>query len=142
MRRLIAILEDKPERLAEMTLLLREIDAEADVVNADNAHEFIDLAVSHFDSLSLISLDHDLGASRTIRGQHRDPGDGRDVARALALRRPQCPIVIHSTNIAGAESMRGILTGAGWTVGAILPYCDLEWVRDAWLPVVRRELKL
>ena len=54
------------------------------------------------------------------------------------VRPPRCPVIIHSTNVAGAAGMQQDLEDASWKVSTVLRYGDLNWVREAWLPQERQ----
>jgi hypothetical protein len=134
------MLEDNVERLAEMGDALSTLADDVTIRGADNAAQFIECLPHELPLADIVSLDHDLGPSRVVNGQRIDPGDGRDVASALAARAPRCPVVIHSTNTPAAYTMADVLRAAGWQVGSVVPYGDLLWVREAWLPFVERSL--
>jgi hypothetical protein len=134
----IVILEDNADRAAEMRAVLHEFDSKIQISFFDNAMAFCAQLKQIVGGAALISLDHDLGATRNVNGRVVDPGVGRDVSRELAKQRPRCPVIIHSTNVAGAPGMRQDLTDAGWTVSTVVPYGNLTWVREAWLPQVRQ----
>jgi CheY-like chemotaxis protein len=136
----VLLLEDNSERVAAMGEVLAELASEITVRLTDNAPEFTELLDRELPFADLVLLDHDLGPSREVSGTRVDPGDGRDVAAALSRRTPCCPVIIHSTNISAAFSMESTLVDSGWKVSAIVPYCDLVWVREAWLPLVMKSL--
>lgn len=58
----------------------------------------------------LICLDHDLFPDRE---DDPDPGDGRQVAGALAREPPCAPVLIHSSNRPAAAGMFHLLRGEG-----------------------------
>jgi hypothetical protein len=137
MSRVILILEDNPQRLTAMIAALDALQPKPEVQTATNVPAFLEIFCDFEGSVAIISLDHDLGASR----DGIDPGTGRDVTRELSKCAPACHVVIHSTNLAGAEGMKGDLRDAGWIVSSVVPYCDLDWVREAWLPEIERCLR-
>jgi hypothetical protein len=136
----VLLLEDKADRVAAMGDALAEIAEDVTIRLSDNAPQFIDALAGELPSADLVSLDHDLGPSRLVGGHMIDPGDGRDVAAALALCPPRCPVIIHSTNAPAAYNMGETLRAANWRVSAIMPYGDLAWVREGWLPLVLQSL--
>jgi hypothetical protein len=86
----------------------------------------------------LIPLDHDL---EPAGGQAEDPGDGIDVARFLAERRPVCPVIIHSSNGRRSDWMMGEFELGGWRCKRVAPLGD-DWIEAYWRAVVRKLLKL
>jgi len=136
----IAILDDEPQRLREMTSCLLECDPQRDIVTFDNAPGMIAWLANHLQDVALICLDHDLGPNRVRDDKVFDPGTGRDVADYLATRRPTCPVLIHTTNSLAAPGMAMALEAAGWKHSRVLPYNDLEWVRGARVLDVRKVL--
>src|SRR5262249_20002299 len=87
----------------------------------------------HSSQIICLSLDHDLECP----AGEPDPGCGRDVADVVASLQPQFPIVIHSTNVHAALAMEALLEEQGWIVSRVLPYGDLAWVAEIWLPAIR-----
>jgi CheY-like chemotaxis protein len=136
----VLLLEDNSERVAEMGDVLAELAIDVTIRLSDNALDFIESLDQELPLADLVLLDHDLGPSRQVGGTRVDPGDGRDVVAALCARKPCCPVIIHSTNVPAAFSMESDLRSSGWNVSAIVPYCDLVWVREAWLPLVIKSL--
>lgn len=88
----------------------------------------------YFDTVKLISLDHDLNPQPDST---TDPGTGLDVANFLASRRPICPVIIHSTNADRAWSMHNELRFADWKVERVGPIGN-DWVEKLWLPKARQ----
>jgi len=137
MRQSIAILEDNDDRIAAMRRYIADKFPFFELRVFPTAPEAIAWLRDHLSHVILISLDHDLEPSSESQADG-DPGTGRDVADYLASQRPQCPVVIHSTNVRAALAMEGDLTESGWQVERITPYDDLAWVAEAWLPLARR----
>lgn len=130
------MLEDDPDRLEQFGAIL--------------ARDFPRLAWRHWRSASgfiegysrresdplLICLDHDLIAESP---DEPDLGDGRDVADFLAGEHAICPVLIHSTNVPAANSMRFALEDACWKVEKVTP-TGQDWIEVIWVGVVRRLL--
>jgi hypothetical protein len=132
-KRKIVILEDDPYRIQEMISCLCEQFPGVEVVTFDNAPDMIDWLKENLEGTRIICLDHDLGPNRSRHGEVFDPGTGRDVADYLATREPICPILIHTTNSLAAPGMAMVLNDSGWYHLRVLPYCDLEWIRESWI---------
>lgn len=130
---IVAILEDNPERIRELTACLRDEFPDLKTVVFDNAPDMIDWLAEHPDELRLVCLDHDLGPNRLRDGREFDPGTGRDVADYLAGCPRVCPVLIHTTNSLAAPGMEMVLDDAGWLHSRVMPYNDLEWVREMWI---------
>jgi hypothetical protein len=138
----IVILDDEPERVAEMIRCLAGVIGGLQLVVFDNAPDLIDWLARHLDSAKLICLDHDLGPNRVRNGEVFDPGIGRDVVDYLATHTPICPVIIHTTNTLAAPGMELALTDAGWMHGRIMPYDDLEWIGGEWIETVKKALRI
>ncbi len=128
---LIAILEDDARRTETMRAWIEFSGLQAAFF--DNAPEMISWLPENLASVTLISLDHDLGPDRPGPDGDWDPGTGRQVADLLTAFRPQCPVIVHSSNAPAAEGMQFALEGAGWTVLRVFPFHDLEWIASSWL---------
>lgn len=138
----IAILEDDADRTASMTRCLAERLPRYRVVVFGNAPDMIEWLREHLHEAALLCLDHDLGPNRTRGGRVFDPGTGRDVVDYLASRQPTCPVVIHTTNSLAAPGMQMALDDSGWTCRRVVPYFDLQWVREAWIVEVEQALNV
>jgi hypothetical protein len=132
----IAVLEDNADRMAAMRVAL------ADKLYMYEAH-FLPTAPlmltwleRHGDEAIAISLDHDLELPPSA-SDRTDPGNGRVVADVLAARSPNCPVVIHTTNVPAGDGMVSVLHEAGWTTYRVTPFDDLQWIRETWLPLLR-----
>jgi hypothetical protein len=129
----IVILEDDPYRTQEMIHRLLELYPGVEVVIFDNAPDMIDWLKEHLEQAKIICLDHDLGPNRSRHGELFDPGTGRDVADYLSTKKPVCPILIHTTNNIAAPGMLMALDESGWLHSRVIPYCDLEWIKETWI---------
>lgn len=135
MRHSVVILEDNAQRVAAMRECLADKFPSFDQRFFASSCEVIHWLQQHWVTTAAISLDHDLERQMPADS---DPGDGREVADFLASRPPHCPVVIHSTNVAAAIGMEHALADGGWQVDRIVPYEDLQWIQEAWLPLIRR----
>jgi hypothetical protein len=134
MKDVILIMDDNEERLTIMRSSLTNSYPDYQIKTFDNAPDTIEWLRSNIDSLILMSLDHDLGPNRERKGQVFDPGIGKDVVDFLVSQTPVCPVVIHSSNYIGRDSMIFDLEGANWKVSFVSPYGDLEWIHELWKP--------
>ena len=139
----IAILEDNLDRQQMMKSALDEVLPQAVYFFFDSAHTMIEQTREWLDAPplrppDLISLDHDLELLLGPDGRQIDPGDGRMVAEFLASREPFCPIIVHTSNSAGASSMACRLEEAGWQVTRVYPESDLGWVKSNWITSASR----
>lgn len=137
---MLALLDDSPDRLSAMLEAAAGWRPEVGVRAFDNAPEMIEWLGGHLRDCTLISLDHDLGPSREIGGERRDPGTGRDVADFLARQAPACPVVVHTSNNLARVGMEFALKDSGWKVLHAYPGPDLSWVATSWLATVREAL--
>ncbi len=141
MRETIAILDDDPGRIEATVGALSSHLPDIAPRTFDNAPEMIDWLRTHRSRCLVICLDHDLGPSRIRDGSPFDPGIGRDVVDFLATCDPVCPVIIHTTNSMAVPGMEAVLQESGWSCVRIVPYNDLTWVRQWWLPEVQKALK-
>ena len=141
MTRTIAILDDDPGRIEAMVRALSSRFPDIASATFDNAPEMIDWLGAHLSECAVISLDHDLGPNRIGDGNTVDPGTGRDVADCLATCDPVCPVIIHTTNSLAAPGMETVLKESGWCCLRVVPYDDLTWVREWWVPELDEALK-
>ena len=132
----IVVLEDDPRRIARMReLLRRQLDTDARFF--DEAAQICSW-LDHSGAIDLISLDCDLPCSN---GANLGSGDGVFVANHLAGSKTLIPVIVHSSNAAGAESMYWSLKRAGCTVSRIYPYGDLDWIEQSWIQEVAKLLR-
>jgi hypothetical protein len=137
----IVILEDDLDRIHEMRVCLSDKFPEIEIIVFDNAPDMINWLKEHLEKAIIICLDHDLGPNRFRHGDPFDPGTGRDVADYLATRQPSCHILIHTTNSMAAPGMEMVLADSGWSHSRVLPYCDLEWIKDSWIVDVLKMIR-
>ena len=137
----IAILEDDERRQGGMARLLAASFPEYDTVFFDNAPDMLVWLAEHLTDVSLVCLDHDLGPSRIRECERFEPGTGRDVANFLAGTKACCPVVIHTTNYIAAPGMVLALESGGWSVDRVVPFNDLEWLEEVWIPTVTTKIK-
>jgi hypothetical protein len=126
--KMLLMLEDDRDRIERFACVLGSVAIQLTYFRT--AHDFIRAYESLTIVPKLISLDHDLFVDHD---NDPDPGDGRDVAKFLALHKPISPILIHSTNAIAADSMLFTLQDAGWTVDRIAPIGD-DWIESYWFP--------
>ena len=126
--KMLLMLEDDRDRIERFACVLGSVAIQLTYFRT--AHDFIRAYESLTIVPKLISLDHDLFVDHD---NDPDPGDGRDVAKFLALHKPISPILIHSTNAIAADSMLFTLQDAGWTVDRIAPIGD-DWIESFWFP--------
>ena len=128
------ILEDDPSRIAAMRPVIAELLPSIELLVFDNAPDAIAFLNVYGAQTVLISLDHDLGPSRTRDDQIFDPGDGRDVTSFLSRCAPCCPIIVHSANYEMAYIMVEMLRESGWAAGIVTPHSQLAlgWITAEW----------
>ena len=131
------ILEDDQTRINRFLAALQSVAPASRVICWHSAKKMIAEADLYLPYTRLISLDHDLYPPA---GQTDDPGDGLEAARFLALRRPRCPIIIHSSNGDRARMMAGELELAECSCKLIAPLGD-DWIEAHWARVVQSLLK-
>jgi hypothetical protein len=137
MHRVILILEDDETRVARFRGVVETAMPGVGVVCWRNAKRMIEEIEAYLPDAVLISLDHDL---YPMAGETEEPGDGLEVAKFLAERRPDCPIIIHSSNGARASMMAGEFELAGCPVKVIAPLGD-DWIEAYWAKVVQSLLE-
>jgi len=130
------MLEDNRDRIAAFQATLTDL-SDCELVVWRNAPDMIAECPAQLVSASLISLDHDLVPDRG----EPDPGDGLQVAKALAKHSPTCPIILHTTNINRVYSMIRELTDGGWTTLRVAPSgMGEDWIKTRWFPKVKELL--
>ena len=132
----LLLLEDNDERIVAFEAAFRELGKDWQMRVWRDAPTMLAECEDCFDTVHLISLDHDLNPQP---GATRDPGTGLEVAKLLASHFPICPVIIHSTNADRAWSMHNELRFASWTVERVGPIGD-DWVHKLWLPKAREML--
>jgi hypothetical protein len=136
----IAVLEDNPERAAEMRRCLNDRFYQYELRFFDDAADMKAFLEANLPETLLISLDHDLELQQLPTGEVIDPGTGRDIADFLSDRAPVCPVVIHTTNTPAAEGMESVLNESHWRTFRVSPFNDLEWIPTEWFRTVRRAI--
>jgi CheY-like chemotaxis protein len=136
----IVILEDNAPRRAAMEELLRDRFSRYELRFFESPQASLDYLREHLDEVLLISLDHDMELISDGNGGLVDLGTGQQLADYLATQPPVCPVVIHSSNGNAALAMRQVLENAGWKTSVVAPYEDLQWIGEAWFPLVRRAI--
>jgi hypothetical protein len=119
----VVILDDTAARITEMRKVLAEVLPAFEVVEFDNAPDCLDWLSTGLADAALLCLDHDLGPTREPReagGPRFDPGIGRDVADALAMFPPVCPVIVHSSNSLSVLGMLRVLSESGWPCSAVI----------------------
>jgi hypothetical protein len=134
----VAILEDCPERVAEMRACLAELLPNHSPAFFDDAGEMLAWLAEHLPEVALISLDHDLRLPTDADDRRCDPGTGRMVADYLAGQPPVCPVIVHSSNDHFAPGMLQVLLEMEWPCRRVYPFDEHRWVRAAWAAEVRR----
>jgi hypothetical protein len=133
----ILMLEDDRDRLDRFTNVLKVRFPGSAFDYWRSAPEFIVAFEQSKQGPHLIALDHDLFVDDD---SDPDPGDGRDVARFLAIQKPCCPVLIHSTNGPAADSMLFTLLDAGWQAERIAPLGE-DWIEADWGVVIQELLR-
>jgi hypothetical protein len=131
--KVIAVLEDNPERAAAMTSALQRRLPDVETIFFDNAPDMVAWLRGNLASVCLLSLDHDLGPNRKRDGRSFDPGVGRDVVALLERSAATCRVLIHSSNSRAAEGMFYALQFSDWSVERVYPFGDLSWVDADWI---------
>jgi len=132
----ILILEDHEGRIAEFRKALASIPG-YEVEFWRDAPTMIAEMKDHLGNARLISLDHDLVGGPC----GPDPGDGLQVAEALAAFAPTCPVILHSTNRERVQSMTRELNDHGWKTSRVAPLeMGEEWIHTQWIHVARHLL--
>jgi hypothetical protein len=131
--KLIAILEDDPDRTEAMKAALQRQLPDAEAIFFDNAPDMLSWLPGNLARVCVLSLDHDLGPNRRRNGEIFDPGIGRDVVALLERTAPTCQVLIHSSNGPAADGMLYALQFAGWPTERVYPFGDLTWVDADWI---------
>src|SRR5688572_32043675 len=113
-------------RVAGMRRVLDELMPEAALVVFDAVPPMVEFLGQDASRLILMSLDHDLTREGCAWGSD-DRGDGRGACDFLAAREATCPVIVHSSNYGAAAVMVEMLRGAGWRVGVVTPFSEVEY---------------
>jgi len=126
----ILILEDEEQRIAKFLFAVQKLAKNLEVHIWREAPLMIAECRPFLETCQLISLDHDLNP---VAGVSRDPGTGLDVARFLAEARPNCPIIIHTSNVEARWSMHNEFRFVNIHAEIVGPIGD-NWIDESWLP--------
>jgi hypothetical protein len=133
MKDTILILEDDQGRLDRFAAAVGSIQPSFQIVSWRSAVRMAAEMERFLPAACLISLDHDLYPAR---GETEDPGDGLAIAKRLAELRPDCAVIIHSSNADRVRMMAGEFELAGMAFKVVLPL-GADWVERYWLEAVR-----
>jgi len=133
---LLAILDDKKNRRAEMEASLLQSGSDISVEHFDNAPDMIAWLARHIEEVDLVSLAHDLGPSRFRDGMLFDPGTGRDVTDFLLEMDRSFPVIVHTSNNTAGQRMVNMLEEAEWPCFRVEAKDDLAWINAKWAPLV------
>jgi len=135
----ILILEDDPFRVKEFEKILQREGIDCSIF-PDSAGFLRELALFPAD-VRLISLDHDLSpVGRPCGVMSIDCGCA--AVEFMKGMKPICPVIIHSQNIAEANTMAETLRLHHWEVTLVCdPPEDVEgsWIEHSWTDLVLRE---
>jgi hypothetical protein len=137
----IAILEDSLDRQAEMRRCLQERLGECDVFVSPTAKEMMAYLTNNLARVHVISLDHDLELIPQPDGKLLDGGTGREVADYLALQKPTCPVIVHTSNSVAGDGMEFVLRDARWDTHRVYPWGGLEWIASRWIGTLRTAIR-
>jgi hypothetical protein len=135
MDKYVSILEDCPERIERMRRCIEKSGVSFKTIFFADTYLMIEWLIQNHSNVVLISLDHDLDLI-VKDGKSRDPGTGKDVVNYLFSQEPFCPVIIHSSNYFGRESMKYRLLDNGWNVSIVMPSPEVSWIDSDWLPCV------
>jgi len=138
MRRCIAVLEDNEERIAEMQRVLADKFPFFDHHFSRTAPTQIAWLQQYSESAICLCLDHDLDPPAS--NPACDPGTGRDVVEFLIGGEAAFPVIVHTTNAHAGVAMMELLNERRWQAVRVMPYEDLKWIAEAWLPAVRQAI--
>src|ERR1051326_7988024 len=131
--RVIAILEDNPDRLREFQSAVSQLGATYRLHCWRDANRMIGECHEVLADVVLISLDHDLNKEHD---RCPDPGDGLAVAEFLAKLPAFCPVILHTSNNERVWSMHNEFRFGGWKHERVIPLGD-QWIGQSWLPLAR-----
>ncbi len=131
------MLEDSRDRIAAFEAAVAQLP-ECTLIVWRNAPDMIRDIGEQLPGTALISLDHDLVPDPG----DPDPGDGLEVAEALAQHDAICPVILHTTNRDRAFSMLRELEDGGWEIQRVAPVgMGEDWIVKYWLPAVQELLQ-
>jgi hypothetical protein len=136
-KRCIAVLEDNEERIATMRRVLVDKFPFFESQFSRTAPEQIAWLQLHAESVICLCLDHDLDPPADNSG---DPGTGRDVVEVLIRGDATFPVIVHTTNAHAGLAMMELLNEHHWSAIRVMPYEDLRWIAESWLPAVRQAI--
>lgn len=123
----IFILDDCEARISQFSKLGFNIVVKKDAFEAISYLQF------NLDRIRLISLDHDLMPHESRCG-NLGIACGCFVADFLAMMSPSCPVMIHTSNEAGAVAMKYRLIKKGWNVVWVKTESSFpdNWIGSLW----------
>ncbi len=130
---MILMLEDNLDRIERFTKSVDLIDSSLRLIIWRNAKTMIKEVKNFLPVARLISLDHDLEPEI---GEVDDPGDGYEVSKFLAVLRPICPVIIHSSNRTRSDWMMGEFDLGGWEPKRVAPIGD-DWIESYWQVIAK-----
>ena len=130
---MILMLEDNLDRIERFTKSVDLIDSSLRLIIWRNANTMIKEVKIFLPVARLISLDHDLEPEI---GEVEDPGDGYEVSKFLAVLRPICPVIIHSSNRTRSDWMIGEFDLGGWDTKRVAPIGD-DWIESYWQVIAK-----
>ncbi|HEY5911356.1 MAG TPA: response regulator [Verrucomicrobiae bacterium] len=128
-RKNILVLEDSETRIGLMREALGTLPGSFTLQCWDNVWAMRKQMPRWLPSAYLISLDYDLGDSRTP-----NPGNGMDAVQALSGHQPMCPIIVHTSLSQEGREMVRALRERGWSAEQVL-FNKREAVQE-WLNAV------
>ncbi len=124
----IAVLEDNPDRVAEMRRWLGERFEGYETFFTDDPDTLIGYLAGRPGAVLAVSLDHDLHE----RPDMSTEVTGMQVVDYLVTQPPRFPVVVHSSNRPAVARMRRRLTRKNWGVSVVVPFDDTAWIGDDW----------
>ena len=142
MKNLILILEDDPSRIDVMKGWLQDRLYMFEHRFFDQPSELIELVKQRSGDILAVSLDHDLNDLCLLPSQKSlvpsDDPTGMDVVKFLEQQAPTFPVLIHSSNHDAAKKMVSCFKKRHWSVDRVIPFDDISWIGDEWLPKLRK----
>ena len=130
----IAILEDNTERIEAMRERLNDRMPMYRSYFTNDPRDLLQFIQIHQGNILAVSLDHDLNEVDF------SPLDltGMDAVKGLENMPPEFPVIVHSTNALAVEKMMVRLENAGYSVGRVIPFDGVNWIRTEWFQTLRR----